>query len=186
MELKAIQTVYKGYQFRSRLEARWAVFFDGIGIKWDYEEQGFDLNGCWYLPDFHLSDFPCFVEIKPHLRSPGWDKAQALVQAGAPVLVLQGKPWPWEYVPWIGGVYGLKELLPFPTGQFALCKDCSARHLALSSHDSERHWGSLFEDAKCPMEHILIWCRPNGILRRGPCPRHTLEGAYLAARQARF
>ncbi|MCB6994492.1 hypothetical protein LI177_13475 [bacterium 210820-DFI.6.37] len=27
-QLKAIQTEYKGYRFRSRLEARWAVFFD--------------------------------------------------------------------------------------------------------------------------------------------------------------
>jgi hypothetical protein len=30
----AIPTRYKGYHFRSRLEARWAVFFDALGIKW--------------------------------------------------------------------------------------------------------------------------------------------------------
>lgn len=28
--LKVIQTSYKGYRFRSRLEARWAVYFDTI------------------------------------------------------------------------------------------------------------------------------------------------------------
>lgn len=28
--VKAIDTVYKGYRFRSRLEARWAVFFDAL------------------------------------------------------------------------------------------------------------------------------------------------------------
>jgi hypothetical protein len=28
MSAKAIETHYKGYRFRSRLEARWAVFFD--------------------------------------------------------------------------------------------------------------------------------------------------------------
>lgn len=28
MTIKAIDTIYKGYKFRSRLEARWAVFFD--------------------------------------------------------------------------------------------------------------------------------------------------------------
>ena len=27
-DIKAIETYYKGYRFRSRLEARWAVFFD--------------------------------------------------------------------------------------------------------------------------------------------------------------
>jgi hypothetical protein len=29
-EIKAIETSYKGYRFRSRLEARWAVFFDAL------------------------------------------------------------------------------------------------------------------------------------------------------------
>jgi hypothetical protein len=34
---KSIQTRYSGRYFRSRLEARWAVFFDALGLKWDYE-----------------------------------------------------------------------------------------------------------------------------------------------------
>lgn len=55
MNLKPIQTFYKGYRFRSRLEARWAVFFDACGVKWEYEPEGFDLgNGLYYLPDFLL------------------------------------------------------------------------------------------------------------------------------------
>ena len=29
--IQVIETAYKGYRFRSRLEARWAVFFDAIG-----------------------------------------------------------------------------------------------------------------------------------------------------------
>lgn len=56
-ELRAIQTEYKGYRFRSRLEARWAVFFDTLGVKWEYEPEGYDLgNGVYYLPDFLLHD----------------------------------------------------------------------------------------------------------------------------------
>lgn len=56
-ELKAIQTEYKGYKFRSRLEARWAVFLDALGAKWEYEPEGYDLgNGMSYLPDFRLYD----------------------------------------------------------------------------------------------------------------------------------
>ena len=50
--MKSIETVYKGYKFRSRLEARWAVFFDQIGADWEYEPEGFDCDGVWYLPDF--------------------------------------------------------------------------------------------------------------------------------------
>ena len=55
--LRAIETEYKGYRFRSRLEARWAVFFDACGVKWEYEPEGFILpNGQQYLPDFLLHD----------------------------------------------------------------------------------------------------------------------------------
>jgi hypothetical protein len=57
MEIKPIETEYKGCRFRSRLEARWAVFFDTLGIKWEYEKEGFELgNGERYLPDFWLPD----------------------------------------------------------------------------------------------------------------------------------
>lgn len=54
--IKAIETSYKGYRFRSRLEARWAVFFDALGLKWEYEPEGFDLKAGRYLPDFFLGD----------------------------------------------------------------------------------------------------------------------------------
>ena len=37
MNIKPIETIYKGYRFRSRLEARWAVFFDALGIEYEYE-----------------------------------------------------------------------------------------------------------------------------------------------------
>lgn len=39
-DFKAVETVYKGYLFRSRLEARWTIFFDSLGIKWEYEPEG--------------------------------------------------------------------------------------------------------------------------------------------------
>lgn len=66
MDIKPIETVYNGYRFRSRLEARWAVFFDAAGIPYEYEPQGFILSdGTKYLPDFYLPWFKAFVEIKP-------------------------------------------------------------------------------------------------------------------------
>lgn len=67
--LKAIETQYKGYRFRSRLEARWAVFFDALGLKWEYEPEGFDLgNNTWYLPDFRVTSpqgLVAWYEVKP-------------------------------------------------------------------------------------------------------------------------
>ena len=60
-----IETVYAGCRFRSRLEARWAVFFDALGEKWEYEKEGFDLPfGGPYLPDFWLPYQQCWVEVK--------------------------------------------------------------------------------------------------------------------------
>ena len=65
MDIKAIETEYNGYRFRSRLEARWAVFFDALGIKYEYEPEGFELSdGTKYLPDFYLPDFDYYVEVK--------------------------------------------------------------------------------------------------------------------------
>lgn len=70
--IKAIETQYKNYRFRSRLEARWAVFLDTLGIEWEYEREGYDLGDPlgYYLPDFWLpfsTYYPnggYFLEIK--------------------------------------------------------------------------------------------------------------------------
>ena len=77
--IKAHPTEYKGVLFRSRLEARWAAFFDLAGWKWQYEP--FDLQG--WTPDFRV-EFPCghsecngshslLVEVKPYLRIQQFD-----------------------------------------------------------------------------------------------------------------
>jgi len=65
MEIKSKPTVYDGYEFRSRIEARWAVFFDAMGIKYHYEYQDFILpDGTRYLPDFFLPGYG-YAEVKP-------------------------------------------------------------------------------------------------------------------------
>jgi len=72
--MKAISTSYKGYRFRSRLEARWAVFFDALGLEWEYEVEGFNLdNGLNYLPDFFLPNIvgrKAWIEVKPDIPYP--------------------------------------------------------------------------------------------------------------------
>jgi hypothetical protein len=60
---KAIETNYKGYRFRSRLEARWAIFLDAMGATWHYELQGYELDGERYLPDFWIKHIH---DVKPH------------------------------------------------------------------------------------------------------------------------
>lgn len=53
--MKAIETVFNGHKFRSRLEARWAVFFNELGIEYLYESEGYEFDDkTKYLPDFFL------------------------------------------------------------------------------------------------------------------------------------
>ena len=73
--IKAIETMYHGQRFRSRLEARWAVFFDACGVEWEYEPEGYDVgDGVLYLPDFRLHNLQgrggptLWVEIKGRMN----------------------------------------------------------------------------------------------------------------------
>ena len=88
MEVKPIETIYNGYRFRSRLEARWAVFFDAAGIKYQYEPEGFtNEEGEQYLPDFFLPDLNTYVEVKGE-RKGAWEeikKAQHMITWGGPI-----------------------------------------------------------------------------------------------------
>jgi hypothetical protein len=96
MDIKPIETRYKGHLFRSRLEARWAVFFDEMGIEWEYEKEGYTLEPIKipdieeidielnkktinYLPDFYLPQLDMFVEIKgDSIKKIEYIKAQRL------------------------------------------------------------------------------------------------------------
>ena len=94
--LKAIQTEYKGYLFRSRLEARWAVFLDACGADWEYEPEGFDLGGgIQYLPDFlihnvtiahayHREGCDIYIEVKGRMNDADAEKINLFYEAGYP------------------------------------------------------------------------------------------------------
>lgn len=170
-DLKPIQTAYKGHHFRSRLEARWAVFFDALGVKYEYEAEGYDLFGFWYLPDFWLPDVGVYVEIKP---APGGDihavdgfheDAQRLaIVSKHRVLVIYGNPWSGEY--------------------------------AISTHArKEFFWGtmSIFTGAKHPEEIWLVGDHGAFCLNPGTSDHDTPDlsaarvlDAFQAARSARF
>ena len=65
--IEALPTKYNGVEYRSRTEARWAVFFDSLNITHSYEDRLLDLSdGSKYLPDFYLDEFDAFLEVKPN------------------------------------------------------------------------------------------------------------------------
>ena len=100
--IKSINTKYNGYLFRSRLEARWAVFFDAAGIDYIYEPEGFELeDGTRYLPDFYLPEYDWYVEVKPPRENAADEinRARRFVGEKIKVLLLLGnlpKKHPYE------------------------------------------------------------------------------------------
>ena len=94
--MKALPTSYLGYSFRSRLEARWAVFFNGAGVEYWYESQGYrlSLGGQCYLPDFWLPGLKLYAEVKGDLFSEQEERlcSALAAESGFGCLLLLGPP----------------------------------------------------------------------------------------------
>ncbi|MFI5867660.1 hypothetical protein [Streptomyces sp. NPDC051546] len=61
------------------------MFFDHLGVAWQYEPEGFDLGeGCWYLPDFWLPELRFWFEVKGHGAADGIDLWERFAQAADP------------------------------------------------------------------------------------------------------
>lgn len=94
--VRAIETRYAGCRFRSRLEARWAVFLDELHISWDYEPQGFELPGGRYLPDFRVNTgHECPGHFWIEVKGPVPDQREFLLATEVnlyvgPLTILQG------------------------------------------------------------------------------------------------
>ena len=108
--MKPIETYWKGRMFRSRLEARWAVFFETTWIQWDYEPEGYMLRSGPYLPDFFLR-----LDTSPHEGAGYWVEVKPAglpservmtrmrdlcVDTGHNGFVVAGNPWPGEFEFW--------------------------------------------------------------------------------------
>ena len=136
--IKPIETHYNGYRFRSRLEARWAIFFDKAGISYEYELEGFELRDYgYYLPDFWLPKFKCWVEIKPEYDDDETQKVmRCFADTIAPIILFRGTP----SLSWNGTIYCL-DLTDSSGGSyenkigFAFCHICKVATLSFSDND---------------------------------------------------
>lgn len=113
--------------YRSRLEAKWAVFWRSLGILAEYEAGGFDLgDAIAYRPDFRIPSWETWVEIKPH----GVDLAVAEVRcqalarsSGWRVLLIVGEPSDRGYSVTAYGDFNDQRFL-IEGGHFAECPRC--------------------------------------------------------------
>jgi hypothetical protein len=63
------EVVYNGRPFRSHLQARWAVFYDALGIAYFCDSKEYDLDGMQCRPDFYLPSFNCFIVVQEEFPS---------------------------------------------------------------------------------------------------------------------
>lgn len=190
MTIKAIETKYAGCRFRSRLEARWAVFFDHMGIKWEYESEGYPLPSGYYLPDFWLpvveanGQSGIWFEVKPALDLTVTDPRWAdLVEATKKSLVLTlGLPRPDGDVIWDGPGYD------------GYMQEWSYWSDSVFDDGTHTTWDNGRAFVRCPT------CRLTGLvfegrLERLSCGHHgqrhganedEILRSYTAARSARF
>jgi hypothetical protein len=197
--MKAIETEYKGFLFRSRLEARWAVFFDSVGMEWKYEAEGFEVDGHRYLPDFWLPEANAWAEVKgdPNGLRKEFTRMSAVLGAKSPLP---------------GFTEGLTSLIVL--GDIPDEDDAAVLHPVLSRRDAgllTRTWGwfvplkdgrALFSpDSQESLLYLLFQRHTTGSLSEPQSSGWNVESwavkgaairmprilnAYRAARQARF
>lgn len=87
------RTEFKNTVYRSKLEAKWAVFFDSLGLRYEYEPHFEEVSLGYYpinyAPDFYLEDLDIHVEVKPkELEDSEIEKVLAWARDIGPMLIL--------------------------------------------------------------------------------------------------
>lgn len=208
--MKPIETFYNGYRFRSRLEARWAVFMSTLFVPFQYEVEGFQMGNRRYLPDFWLEDQKAWLEIKPRIDG----RLQLSPQEAAKLIAFQdglengpvptpdfwivaGDPYPCEYDTYL--------VMRLPSGDWNVelygsacwvdCPGCGS--LSIQSSGFERDTEPQVHHFCCrrcegkPTEPLPVGVKAEHGAYSTTTPEtftesHRLMRAYNAARSARF
>lgn len=181
MSIKAIETHYAGHRFRSRLEARWAVFFDKLGIAWEYEPEGYETPHGRYLPDFRLSlcGGPKWFEVKPNAESDDDDEPRwrAVVEGTKTDLVVaHGMPNPQR-----PSRYSFDLVWDNP--------DSANEWMVEYGESTDPEVGSVWDNGRAfspCVEGVALSFEGRHCGHRGNSEAPEIVAAYLAARKARF
>ena len=188
--IKAIETVYNGYRFRSRLEARWAIFMDRAGIPYFYEPEGFILpDGTRYLPDFYLPDSKTFVECKGIMTPTDEHKINMFIEESRRDFLLVHNDLTFQACDnWDGNYYTLAK-----PSQSVLCQclNCGKKYFmgwtaswmckCCGVHEGDGHFVPLLDGDG---DHFCY--SANGQCATPGYDNAEIVGALFAAKQARF
>ena len=212
MDIKPIETFYNGYRFRSRLEARWAVFFDALNVKYEYEPEGYLMsNEECYLPDFYLPDMNYYIEVKgknEHLYKDIDKLKQFTLDKKTVVMILSNIPYdksarglfffPIQYYSARSGghVDGCRALWLARNGRgyiqddfYIGCKQHCFLDTRITKHISEKRRNELLYEQIQALPGEKIDIEENNIPTIRDCFNYELisiESALEKARQARF
>lgn len=207
MTIAAIETRYAGCLFRSRLEARWAVFLDRLSIAWEYEPEGFETASGWYLPDFRIRipqvknslAHVQWLEIKP-AGAPDDPRHIALATGtGMPVIVARDLPRSYHH-----------QLRGHQSPLIVLGVECGPWPVAFHGGDfttdddfycglgDNRHWCQEHFAISLRQPHLALYGRHVDVATGSTTPPSwsftthppfdspRVDAAYAAARSARF
>jgi hypothetical protein len=125
-----------GVHFKSRLEARWAIFFQTAGIEWQYEPRRFRIESVRgvYTPDFFLPGMDLWVEVKPEEQFADFVLLSDFVQSsGKRIALLTGYPSVDPVCAYRASVFSLEQfddgkavVIDWGATVFVQCRRCGA------------------------------------------------------------
>lgn len=145
MNIKAIETQYKGYRFRSRLEARWAIYFDTLGVPWQYEPEGFDLTD----EAKEMIDVWRSAEVM--------NQKKDLFESGTEAQLHYFHSWQQDEIEWlIGRLAGNKRLFYLPDFYLPSLK----KYVEIKPYMGEDFWGNPEHGSTKLMDGLLVHGTP--------------------------
>lgn len=152
MERYGISTLYRGRIYKSRLEARWAAFFDLLG--WRHEYEPFD--GYGWIPDFVImgNAKDVLVEVKPISKfnqgafdkmqrgatdwmDAEWDGARELLLVGHSIELYGNSEM--ITLGWLGS--GEHAILGLWGHKFGFCSDTQSFRDRITGIETDGSWG---------------------------------------------
>lgn len=175
--MRSLEAVYGGFRFRSRLECRWWIFWEALEEPAAYEPEAIDLGPFAYQPDYWLSLFRAWVEIKGEMVTEEAGNLmiekchQLAIQSGRPTILNFDDPYDAKCAIFI------KDRI-YTNARWSVCPMCGRLAVVIRSKDEQ---------------YSIAWCpeaKRHGVEALSPAQyslaRRRVYDAAVKARSHRF